>query len=167
MESITSRDMHDADLPGVTLLIERANAQRDRLPLPVTPTDLRTVEKIKDKVNRPGAWADIASVGQSLAGVCLGYPVSQARDLPVEYTGGEYISLLMVEPAYWGRGIASKLLDQAADRTRQMNKQQLLLLTREAHNDHARGVYEHKGFTLTGDTRPSEYGLQVLYLMNL
>lgn len=156
-----------ADTPSVALLIERANAQRDNLPLPEVLTDLKSVQKIQHKIHLPGAWAVRANFDSRLAGICIGYPVSQARDLPVQYAGGEYISLLMVEPAFWGRRVASTLIDYVAELARQKNSHELLLLTREAQNDHARTIYEHKGFVLTGDTRPSKYGTQVLYIMRL
>lgn len=166
-ELVTFRELHEDDLPGVNLLIERADAQRDGLLLPSVLSDLEMVNKIQKKMLRPGAWADVAVLDDNLAGICLGYPVTEARDLPSEYADGEYISLLMVEPEYWGRRIASNLLDRTAERTRQRGKRQLLLLTKRDDNSHARAIYEHKGFTLTGDTRLSKYGQQVLYLINL
>lgn len=166
-ESLTFREIRVVDFPNVALLIERANAQRDHIPLPSSITDLDAVGNIRKKLDRHGAWAELATIDQHVAGICLGYPASEARDLPLEYADGEYISLLMVEPAHWGQRIATSLIDRAAERLRQRNKQQLLLLTRESENSRARGLYEHVGFTLTGDTRPSKYGVQVLYLMNL
>lgn len=165
-ELVTFRELHEDDLFGINLLIERADAQRDGLPLPSIPSDIEMVNKIQKKMLRAGAWADIAVLDDNLAGICLGYPVTEARDLPPQYANGEYISLLMVEPEYWGRRIASNLLDRAAERTRRRGKRQLLLLTKQDDNSHARSIYEHKGFTLTGDTRPSKYGQQVLYLLN-
>ncbi len=166
-ESLAFREAQPDDFPAIALLIERANAQRDRQPLPETLTDASVVESLVAKSNKTGAWTDVALLEGKIAGISLGYPTSETTDLSGVYPSAEYISLLMVEPEHWGKRIASLLLDRAAERARHGNKHQLVLLTRETDNGHARQFYEHKGYTQTGNTRPSKYGRQVLYLLNL
>lgn len=166
-ESITLRELQLVDCKSVALLIERANAQRDDQSLPDHLETESTVDNLKAKIEKTGTWADVACVDGDIGGIILGYPASEATDLPPEYLEATYISLLMVEPDHWGKGIASVLLNEAASRTQKNRNQQLLLLTRKANNLHARSIYEHKGYKQTGHTRRSKYGQQLLYLLDL
>lgn len=167
-ESLCYRPAVEADLGAMALLMERANTFRDGQPLPERIEDESVVEDIRGRMHKPGAWTHVAVDEARLAGFMLGYPYSRGEDAPIDPIK-EYLSLLMVEPDYWGRGIASKLLDIAAERARQADKQQLLLWTRADENGHARIVYEHKGYVATGRTRMSRhgYGFQVQYAIDL
>ncbi|HSH56109.1 MAG TPA: GNAT family N-acetyltransferase [Candidatus Limnocylindrales bacterium] len=167
-ESIRYRPALEADLGAMALVMERANAFRDGQPLPTCIENESVVDDLRTRMHKEGAWTNVAADHDRIAGFMSGYPYSEGENAPVDRTK-EYLSLLMIEPDYWGRGIASRLLDIAASRARQAEKQQLLLWTRANENARARSVYEHKGYVATGRTRVSQhgYGLQVQYAVDL
>lgn len=167
-ESIQYRDAVETDLGAIALVMQRANALRDGQPLPACVDDAVILDDLHTRMNKDGAWTHVAAHHQRIAGFALGYPYSKGENAPVDPVT-EYLSLLMVEPDYWGRGIAGKLLDIVAARAREAHKNRLVLWTRQDDNIHARSVYEHKGYTATGETRLSRhgFGLQMQYALDL
>ena len=139
----------------MALLIARANAQRDHSSLP-NKASSDQISGLKHRLDKPNTWVYIAIDQKRIAGLALGHSIG---------VGTQYLSLLMVEPDYWGKGIASKLINLIVDGS--TGKEQLTLWTRIDDNDHARAVYEHKGFMPTGQTRLSKYGEQMEYRRNL
>lgn len=130
-EPITFRPAIEADLGMMALVMERANSLRNGLPLPDRVDDSE-LDNFYARTETDGVWTHAAIVSNGIAGFTLGYPYSDTQ---------EYLSLLMVEPRYWGKGIAGKLLDIAAYRARMNNKEQLLLWTGADDNERARGGY--------------------------
>ena len=155
------------DARAMALVMERANELRDGKPLSSEVSDA-VLEDITERMSRHGVWVYVAVHQKNVVGLMLGYPYSQGEDMLIDPLR-DYLSLLMVDPEYWGKGIASKLLDIAADNARKTGKQQLMLWTRKEDNDHARSVYEHKGYIATGRTRISKYRdeLQVQYALDV
>jgi GNAT superfamily N-acetyltransferase len=151
---------------GMALVLERANAGRDKLPLPTSLQRPDTLQSIEDRLARPDAWAYAATAGEKVLGFAQGHPHGDSTELGADPLA-EHLSLLMVDPARQGEGLASKLLDIVAARALRTGMQAVTLWTREKDNDHARAVYEHKGFSRTGLTRDSKYGDQVHYKLDL
>lgn len=164
-ESIEFRNAHPQEVGAIALVIARANAQRDGVILP-NAVEGSEVLDVQERMARPGAWTYVAVENDQVAGLALGYPRPEEGASPTA-EDTEYLSLLMVEPNSWGKGIASRLLDLVAEKARAAGRSRLTLRTREADNDHARSVYEHKGFAFTGVTKDSPYGLQVEYQLDL
>lgn len=167
VEDFEFRHAIGEDAEAISLVIQRANAARDGLALPIALTDSETRRDLGDRMVKPGSWAFVATAGSKIVGFALGYPSSEAAHLLPD-PDTEYLSLLMVDPDLWGQKVASRLIDMAVTQTSEKDRHQLILWTRYEENERARTFYEHKGFELTGETRVSEKrGLQVQYLMNL
>lgn len=164
-ETITFRQALPQEAGAIALVLSRANAQRDEEPLPPSVTASEVVH-MRQRMAVSGTWTYVAADGERLAGFALGFPGDGTGEVGTE-AAAEYLSLLMVEPEYWGRRIASRLLDLAAERARAAGRSRLTLWTRDLDNEHARGAYEHKGFRLTGLARGSHYGRQVHYCREL
>ncbi len=164
-ETLQFRNAQPQEIGAIALVIARANAQRDGEALPIVVNDGQLSE-LQDRMDKPNTWAYVAVEGDEVTGLALGYPRTDEAT-PPESADTEYLSLLMVEPDSWGRGIASRLLDLVAERARLAGRSRLTLRTRAADNDHARSIYEHKGFASTGVTKESQYGRQVEYQLDL
>lgn len=161
------REAEPADATPMALVIERANAERDGLPLPRTAEDAEIQTDLEEKMAKADAWTYVATLGGQVVGLVVGFPSSEAG-YSVEDPEAEYLSLLMVDPSNWGQRIASLLIDVATYHTRQQGKHTLFLWTREDDNERARTFYEHKGFRATDERRISERrGPQVQYSVDL
>jgi GNAT superfamily N-acetyltransferase len=154
------------DLDAVALVLVRASAERDGLAPPDEVHNPMLAADLRERLARPGAWIDIARADDKVVGFALGYPSAEADGIPAD-DDTEYLSLLFVDPDYWGRRIASRLLDSAAERVRTDDKRRIMLWTRKNGNAHARRFYEHKGYMPTGMTRSSKHGEQILYLLDV
>ena len=164
-EGIEFRHAAPQEVGAMALVLARANAQRDGSPLPVGIGDSQVLE-MQERMDRANVWTYVAADGEEIAGFALGHPRTE-EEQPATDTDTEHLSFLMIEPDYWGRHIASRLLDLVADRARIAGRSRLTLWTRHEDNTHARNVYEHKGFALTRLTRDSPYGQQVHYQLDL
>lgn len=164
-ELIQLRSAHSQDVGAIALVIARANAARDDKLLPVVAEDDQ-LSDLQQRMSTPNAWAYVATNDDKVVGFALGYPCADEKSSPGVFRN-EYLSLLMVEPSSWNKGIASRLLAVVAERARMTGRNFLTLRTRDEDNDRTRRVYEHKGFRLTGVTKDSEYGQQVEYQLEL
>jgi GNAT superfamily N-acetyltransferase len=117
-------------------------------------------------MDEPGAWTYVATADDRVIGFALGFPGDGVKDSGRE-SDAEYLSLLFVEPNQWGKRIASRLMDVVIERAQRDGKHELALWTRDDDNEHARGVYEHRGFALSGLRRVSRHGRQVHYQLEL
>ena len=165
IEAIQIREADPQEIGAMALVVARANAQRDDAPLPIFPTEDQIAD-LQERMDRPHAWTYVATENGKIAGLALGYPRHEGASSSL-VADTEYLSLLMVEPNAWGRGIASRLLGLVVENACNAGRSRLTLRTRKTDNDHARSVYEHKGFTLTGVTKASLYGIQVEYELDL
>ena len=157
----------EADVPVMAYTLEHANAYRDGYP-PATLQSRYEMwgDYILERMAKPDAWTHVAELGQSVVGFALGYnslhvESEKVRDARPEL---EYLSLLMVHPSAWGRGVASSLLGAVSDTVRDAGREQVFLWTGR-QNSRARAVYERNGYRAVHDfTRSSSYGEMVYYL---
>ena len=63
-----------------------------------------------------------------------------------------WLERLYVDPSVWGKGVGSRLHDQALERLRARGSSRCSLWVLEA-NDRARSFYERRGWRLNGETR--------------
>jgi GNAT superfamily N-acetyltransferase len=164
-ETVQIRVADYSEIGAIALLIARANAQRDGEPLPTTATE-EQMSDLQERMDRSHAWAYVALEDTQIAGFALGYPRTD-ETTPATAADTEYLSLLMIEPNSWGKGIAGRLLDTVVECAYTAGRKHVTLRTRSADNQRARGVYEHRGFILTGVTKESSYGRQVEYRLDL
>lgn len=154
------------DIGAMVLVLERANAQRDSLPLPTVTSDTQRIEEIHERMAHPGAWSHLVEIGGRLGGYVLGHHSSTESTIDTE-PDTEYLAHLMMEPGFWGLGIGGHLLDAAAQTARDMGNRHMVLWTAES-NTRARELYERKGYLLTEGRRLSSRQIPlVLYRLNL
>lgn len=161
------RQADPSEVEEITLVQERANAARDGNPLPTAiESDGQAIGAMKARMNRIEAQVNVATLGEKIVGFSLTHLLVDSEH-SISNSDTQHLSLLMVDPDYWGRRVASRLLDIAAEQARNSGRRHLTLWTRVANNSRARTVYAHKGFILTGIERTSEYGDQVQYQLDL
>lgn len=158
------RPMTSLDIPDLALITERANAAALDLPLPEDAMR-QSAYYLEARMARPKFWGYVAVHSGRMAGYAAGYPASELNSL-VNEPKAEYLSLLMVDPDFWGKRIASRLLDIVTLRAQFIGKKRILLWTGE-ENSHARAVYEHRGFVETKRSRDSAYGAQIQYQLDI
>ena len=124
------------------------------------------MQELPGRMAQPDAWTRVATNEGQLVGFSLGYPAEHDPTMP-NAANAEYVSLLMVEPEYWGRLIGSRLLRLAAGHARNSKRDAVILWTREPDNARAHAFYEHNGYTSTGDTRHKDGELQRQYRLDL
>lgn len=166
-ESFGFRQANPHELAELTIVMERANAGRDGNPLPTSMEGKsEAIEAMRARMNKIAAETYVATLGEKIVGFSMSHPL-----IDPEHTDSDgdtqHLSLLMVDPDYWGERIASKLMDITVEHARNSGKRQLTLWTRKADNSRAQAVYGHKGFILTGVERLSEHGEQVQYQLGL
>ena len=165
-QEIVIRTGTAADLGALALVMVRAYSERDNLSLPKSANQAAH-DEIKFDFGTSDAWTYVAVKGDRIAGFALGFPSSEATDISTDHQT-DYLSLLMVEPGFWGHGIGNRLLDTIEDSVRSANKQRLVLWTRQANNGRAQSIYERRGYKRTGITKQDgPYGPQYQYQLDL
>lgn len=163
-ETIAFRPVEPGEIEDLALVMERANAQRDNvLPLP-TLASSQSLEDVRVRVHRAEAYTHIAAHGRRIVGFALSHPLVDGEGGAVDT---DHLALLMIDPDYWGRRIASRLLDFTVQRARDRGMHSLTLWTRATDNARAQEVYVHKGFVLTGNQKVNGQGKQVQYQLDL
>jgi GNAT superfamily N-acetyltransferase len=117
-------------------------------------------------MSRIDARTQGAIYGRKIIGFAISHPLIDPENYS-EDTDTEHLSLLMIDPDYWGRRIASRLLDITVKHALDTGRSHLTLWTRERDNRRAQAVYEHKGFSLTGIPKTTKDGRQVHYQLDL
>jgi ribosomal protein S18 acetylase RimI-like enzyme len=117
----------------------------------------------------PSTWSRLVYDDNELVGLIQGRPGTDP-DTNKKVEGREHISLLMVRPDHWGKGIGSGLLDWIFEDMKSKGFKEISLWT-ETDNQLSRPLYERKGFKLTGNHRlcpdPLRPDPQVHYLKQL
>ena len=125
---------HDPTVVREAALIwARASALRDLRPAPVTGEE--KISGIQRRLTVAGAKLVLAKQGDAYVGFTLFAPLNEYLE----------IFYLAVDPASWGRGVASTLLVGAEDYARTVGMAALGLWV-IADNDRALSVYERQGF---------------------
>lgn len=149
------------DLPVTAELWDRANLAYGRT-LAIEHQGNVIVESICRRITNDNADLLIAEVGGKLAGMLLGSPSRENRgDGPI-IAGWAHVSWVAVDPAYWGRGIATQLMEDLLERLREKKFRHVQLWTHQ-DNVRAQRVYERLGFTATGQQMTDSVGALILH----
>lgn len=163
VEAFVFREAKPADYYDVALVMARANAQRDGESVPSTLDDNNSLDDVLLRINRASAWTYVAACGEKVVGFTLCHAVMDPESLSPDT---EHLSLLMVDPDYWGMRVASQLLDLTVEHARDLNRLRVTLWT-QSSNARARAFYAHKRFIYGSIKRPSAAGWQVQYQLDL
>lgn len=129
------------DAATFVLLENQARAGFMGEPIPNTILWPESTERIKQRLAEPATWSQIAYDGVRSVAFVFGYPADNKH-------GNQYMDMLMVHPDYWGQGLASELVDWAAQNAKTGGAENLSLLT-ASDNVRARQLYERLGFIAT------------------
>jgi GNAT superfamily N-acetyltransferase len=105
-----------------------------------------------ERLSRPDYWGLVAEAdGRAVGYVVLrqGLTIEEPRQ-PIP--GAGHIWQLFVRPAWWGSGLAARLLEQAVGEARRREYTELRLWT-PRDNARARAFYAREGWRATGRTR--------------
>lgn len=147
------------------VLVAASNARTDfSIPYVFTPDLARRT--VMDAMVMPLSWAHVVEGPDELAGFAIGFPSTETEYAKSD-PDAEYLSLLMVQPRDWGRGVARALLAAAAHTARNRGKERISLWTAES-NVRARRLYELNNYNLTGLHKVSLLqGLLLEYMVDL
>lgn len=155
-----------ADLAAAALVWDRAEAGRrgeQRLPAHPEPA---AEHLVAERIRHPGSRLLLAETADRPTGQVIGMVTTapgRADDgagAPVD--GLTHLSMLAVDPAWWGRGVARLLLAEATARAWSTDQACVQLWT-QSQNLRAQLVYERFGFQRTGRTRPDAAGHAIHY----
>ena len=155
-----------SDIGAMALVLERANAQKNGDKLQEGIIDPETYIRIQQRLEKPHSWSYVSIHADKVVGFVIGHPSVEDETLIAD-PKAEHLALLMTDPDFWGRGIATELLNVATQHAREIGNERMVLWTAQS-NTRARSLYEQNGFKLIDQTRISKYqGLLVQYLLNL
>jgi GNAT superfamily N-acetyltransferase len=160
------RYANQSEAEELALVFERATAGRDEMFLPTEIEDTQDVGYVEERMNRIEAITRVATWGQNIIGFAISHPLIETESSSDDIDT-EHLSLLMIDPDYWGRRVASVLLNMTIDHARDIGRSHLTLWTRAEDNDRAQGVYKHKGFSPTGVFKDTDHGTQFHYRLDL
>jgi GNAT superfamily N-acetyltransferase len=144
------REMMEADIDSVALLLSRALAAEEGRPLGTKVTE-RARANWAHRLSEATQWAIVHLERDVVVGVCHGEPeLDAATREPI--TGVGHLTGLFVEPTVWGRGYGRELLRAGADRLAKLGYERALRWS-AADNDRANGLYESEGWRRTGRER--------------
>jgi GNAT superfamily N-acetyltransferase len=133
-----------ADITVMALVWDQATAAREGRPIPDELTRPDRLDRLAELFGKPGAWACTATVDGRLAGFTIGSAlIDPGTNIASE--SSDLLAYVMTSPEYWGKQIATRLIEWAIWRARQSNKQTLELWTL-VDNERARRLYERLGF---------------------
>jgi ribosomal protein S18 acetylase RimI-like enzyme len=115
------------------------------------------VERVRVSMQRPGAFLFIADDGGVCTGMTLAMQSRSDHGAGPPIPGVCHLGMVFVAPDRWGEGIGHALLGavlaEAAARD-----YHLVQLWTHANNTRAQRLYEHRGFTRTGDEHDNDLG---------
>lgn len=143
-----------ADIDAAASIWERAHHEHDDFQSEPARKD-RALSFLASRATLPDAEFFVAEFDAEIVGMLFAV---QAREHDGE---GDpiprlaHVSYVAVEPAHWGHGIATKLLDQFVCQAQKKGYERLQLWV-ETRNERARMIYEHFGFTCSGREKPDD-----------
>ncbi|MDP9110632.1 MAG: GNAT family N-acetyltransferase [Candidatus Eremiobacteraeota bacterium] len=158
--SVTIRRGSVDDLPRTSEVWDRANRHYGRT-LAAEHQGNAIVENTARRMINDDADLLVAEVDGKLAGMLLGSPVREDRGSGPVIEGLAHISWVAVEPAYWGRGVATLLIEELLDIFRAKKVSRVRLWTHQ-DNVRAQRIYERLGFRPTGEQMMDSAGALVI-----
>jgi ribosomal protein S18 acetylase RimI-like enzyme len=158
---VTIRRGRVEDLPLTADLWNRANAAYGRT-LAVEHQGDVARERIAKRITDDDAYLMIAEVDGNLAGMLLGTALREKHGEGPIIAGWANIGWVAVDPAYWGRGIATELMEDLLQRLREKGFAHVQLWTHQ-DNVRAQRVYERLGFMATGQQMRDSSGALILH----
>jgi len=137
-----------ADLPATAQLWERAHAAGGRW-LATEHRGADAIVRIAERMSRDGARLFIAEAEGKLAGMLLGSPAREEDGEGPIIPHLMHVSWVAVDPASWGRGIATRLMETLMEYARESGFRRAQLWTHQT-NTRAQRIYERLGFAATG-----------------
>jgi ribosomal protein S18 acetylase RimI-like enzyme len=119
-----------------------------------TPGELEA-QLIFERLGLPGYWCRIAETADEAVGYIVLRPATTYGDAPEPIPGLGHIWHLFVRPAWWGRGVATSLLEEAMNEARRREYTAARLWT-PRENSRARAFYEREGWRTTDATHYSD-----------
>ena len=150
-EPLTPTDIVDAsaaDLDDAMVLDVRAHRARDaRYHLPPN-----ALESVRERLHARGTIFLTAKAGGTTVGTAIASVAREYDGLGPRMEDVANVSFVAVDPAFWGRGIGRRLMEEIESRIRAAGFSRAQLWARE---DDARSftLYEHLGYRKTGESK--------------
>ena len=159
--SITIKPAQPEDARTIVLLTEQAEDARSYKPVLTIVQDTEAVKARREDLLKQSTWAAIAYDLDRPVGCIFGRPVEETHGL-------EHLSVLMIHPGYWGKGIGTSLVNWMKRELIAKGSEMVDLWTEDS-NTRARELYEHLGFIATGEEKYNEKykQQQVRYILSL
>lgn len=122
------------------------------------------IRELRERLMAPGAWSRLALDGGRVVGHVLFEPARASRDWGDMVPGVAHVAHVFVDEAWWGSGLAARLLEAAVAEARAQGYRVARLWT-PAGQARARAFYAREGWQESGATRfePS-LGLDIVEL---
>ena len=159
--SIIIKPAQPQDAQAIVLLTEQAEAARNHKPILAIATDKEAVKARREDLLKQSTWAALAYDTDRPVGCIFGRPVEETQGL-------EHLSVLMIHPDYWGKGIGTSLVSWMKEVLIAKGSDTVDLWTEDS-NTRARNLYEHLGFVCTGEENYNEKykQQQIRYILTL
>ena len=108
--------------------------------------------QFEERLRQPGYWALVAEASEEAVGYVVLRQALTIEKPRQPIPGAGHIWHLFVRPAWWGSGLAARLLEEAVVEARRREYSEIKLWT-PRDNARARAFYEREGWSRTGDTR--------------
>lgn len=112
----------------------------------------RGVRELRKRLMAPGVWSRVALDGTRVVGHVLFEPARLSRDSAELVPGVAHVAHVFVDEAWWGSGLAARLLEAAVAEARAQGYHAARLWT-PVGQARARAFYAREGWHETGATR--------------
>jgi GNAT superfamily N-acetyltransferase len=157
-DALTFRAAHRDDIPRLAASVADAFAcYRSFAPEGWTPPRAEDeIARMERWIDDPDFWCEAAFAPATLAGHAAMIPASRHSFRAVTDPSLAHLSHLFVAPAFWGSGLATRLIGDAAraGRAKGLTSMRLFVTAGQAR---ARRFYEREGFSAVGE--PFDFGL--------
>ncbi|WP_235497522.1 MULTISPECIES: GNAT family N-acetyltransferase [unclassified Frankia] len=154
---ITVRHARGEDLPAALEVWQRANTARGR------PPDVARVARVHAKLAAPDALLFVAEDGTEILGMLLAETGREDDGQGPELEELCHISMVFVDPGFWGQRMGESLLRALVDHARGSGYRRLQLWTGTT-NRAAQRLYRRVGFVPSGRVARMRNGEEALHL---